>query len=69
MTVYTTPAKVNKALAKAFDDVTIVRGNGYYYFDDATTAIRSIYQWPRLSSTPAQIVDYVRAELARIKGE
>lgn len=67
MTIYTTPSKVNKALAEAFEDVKIIRGKGYY-FDDTTTAIRSIYEWPRLSSTPNEIVEYVRDELAHIKG-
>lgn len=58
----TTPAQVNKAIKKAgLTDVTIYRGKGYYYFDDKTTGIPSLYEWPRLSSTPDQIVAHVKA--------
>jgi hypothetical protein len=61
-----TPAKVNRAIKKAgFEDVTIYRGNGYYYFDDATTAIPSLYEWPKLVSTPEQIVDHVHTSLEK----
>ena len=61
----TQPAKVNRALAKAGLDVKIYKAPGYYYFDDATTQIRSLYQC-HLHETTAEIVQYVRDELARI---
>lgn len=65
----TTPAEVNRALKKAgFADVTIYRGNGYYYFDDETTAIPSIYANALRCST-AHVVGHVREELARIRKE
>jgi ABC-type hemin transport system substrate-binding protein len=64
----TQPAKVNRALAKADIKVEIVRGNGYYWFDDATTQIRSLYQC-HLHQTAAELVQYVRDELARIEKE
>lgn len=64
----TQPAKVNRALTKAGLEVEIVRGNGYYWFADETTASRSLYQ-NHLHQTTAEIVQYVRDELARIAAE
>lgn len=67
----TTPATINKALrAAGFADVTIYRAReGYYYFDDATAQIRSIYHHNLHHTTPEKIVEHVRDELTRIKEE
>lgn len=67
MSTGTTPAKVNRALAKAGLDVEIVRDpSGYYWFADETTAIRSLYRFNLHHDTTEEIVDYVRKELKRI---
>lgn len=66
MTVRTQPAKVNRALAAAGLKVEIVRGNGYYWFDDETTMIKSIYANSLLGFSTEEIVQHVRDELKRI---
>lgn len=70
----TQPAKVNRALAKAGLKVEIVKGYGYYYFAGLPGSpyigdeIRSFYQC-HLHQTNAEIVQYVRDELARLEQE
>lgn len=60
-----TPAVVNRALVKAGFKVEIVRGNGYYWFDDETTSIPSIYANSLLGETVDGIVNHVRRALKR----
>jgi len=62
----TTPSQVNRALKAAGLKVEIVRGNGYYWFDDATSMIKSIYANSLRGCTAAEVVDYVQSELNRI---
>lgn len=62
----TTPKEVNAALKVAGLNVEIVRGNGYYWFDDETTAIRSIYANSLRGYTANDIVEHVKRELEKI---
>lgn len=65
-TARTTPAEVNRALTKAGLKVEMVRGNGYYWFQDESTSIQSIYQNNLIGFTTREVVEYVKGELARI---
>lgn len=60
---------VNKALKAAGLDVEIIRGNGYFWFMDETTAIRSWYSYSLTPFTDQQVVDHVKEELERIAKE
>ncbi len=72
MTVYTTAGKVNKALKAAGIEIEIVKGNGYFWFDNRYPETNPLWkvtvdslegEWPRLSSTPEQIVEHVQKAL------
>lgn len=63
----TKPSLVNKALKAAGLKVEMVRGNGYYWFSDETTAISSIYAQNLQGFSTEEIVDHVRNELAKMK--
>lgn len=76
MVKYTTPGKVNKALKAAGLEFEIVKGRGYFWFDNRypetnplwKLAIPSFYEM-RISNTPAEIVADVQAAVDKYKAE
>ena len=77
MVTYITAGAATKALRKAGYQFDLVKGKGYFWFDNrypltnplCTINVDSIYEWPRLSGTVEQIVDMVKAKVDAFEPE